>query len=155
MGGNFQYYHSDVDVTAIDFSRVMIQRAMRAAEDYGIQATFYEGDTETIDLPDGAFDTVVSTLSMCAYDDPLRVLRQMNRWCSDDGRILLLEHGKSSVAPLSWVQGLIDPIQYRTNGCHANRDILEILSQSPLVIERHESHWLGAVHLIWARPNRC
>lgn len=97
---------------------------------------------------------MVSTLSMCAYVDPIRVLQQMNRWFADHGRILLLEHGKSSVLPIAWLQDLFDPLQVRTIGCHTNRDILGLVSRSPLIIEQHESHLFGMIHLIWAKPSR-
>lgn len=70
-GGNFQFYRRDVQVTAFDFSPLMVERAKRAAEEYGIQAEIYVGDAETVELPERAFDTVVSTLSLCAYSDPL------------------------------------------------------------------------------------
>ncbi len=153
-GGNFQFYKRNVQVTALDFSPMMIGKARRAAEEYGIQTEFHVGDIETVELPERTFDTVVSTLSMCAYAEPLRVLQQMNRWCADDGHLLLLEHGTSSVLPLTWLQNLLDPLQVRTIGCHANRDILGLVSHSPLVIEQHESHLFGMFHLIWARPSR-
>jgi ubiquinone/menaquinone biosynthesis C-methylase UbiE len=153
-GGNFQFYKPDVQVTALDFSPMMIEKAKRASEEYGIPTEFHVGDIETVELPEKAFDTVVSALSLCAYSNPLRVLQQMNRWCTDDGRILLLEHGKSSVLPLTWLQNLLDPLQVRIIGCHANRDILGLVSQSPLIIEQHETHLFGTIHLIWAKPGR-
>ncbi|MCL6444919.1 MAG: class I SAM-dependent methyltransferase [Alicyclobacillus sp.] len=153
-GGNFQFYKPDVQVTALDFSPMMIEKAKRASEEYDIPTEFHVGDIETVELPEKAFDTVVSTLSLCAYSDPLRVLQQMNQWCADDGRILLLEHGKSSLLPLTWLQNLLDPVQVRTIGCHINRDILGLVAHSPLIIEKHESHFFGVFHLIWARPSR-
>lgn len=151
-GGNFQFYKPDVKVTALDFSPMMIEKARRAAEEYGILSEFHVGDIERVTLPEKSFDTVVSTLSLCAYSDPLQVLHQMNNWCKDDGYILLCEHGKSSFAPLNWLLNVIDPIQIRAVGCHLNRDILGLLSRSPLRVERMESHFFGMINLIWARP---
>lgn len=152
-GGNFQFYKSAAKVTALDFSPMMINKAKHAAQEHRIEAEFHVGDIENVDLPAKSFDTVVSTLSLCAYSNPLHVLRQMNHWCKDDGYVLLCEHGKSSFAPLNWALNIINPIQIRTAGCHLNRDIIGLLSRSPLRIERMESHFLGMVHLIWARPN--
>ena len=151
-GGNFQFYSPDVEVTAFDFSPMMIDRAKLAAAEYQIRASFQVGDIENVQLPEKSFDTVVSTLSMCAYADPLMVLHQLNRWCKNDGRILLLEHGTSSIAPLNWFFNLLDPLQMKTIGCHLNRNIMSLVSMSPLCIEHFESHFFGMVHLIWAKP---
>lgn len=153
-GANFQFYDPTVTVTAVDFSPAMIEKARKAADEYNIQANFLVGDIEHVELPEETFDTVISTLSLCAYPNPLMVLERMNRWCAEDGRILLLEHGKCAFGPLAWIQNLMDPWQVRKIGCHANRDILGLVLQSPLQIEKHETRLLGAVHLIWARPGR-
>ncbi len=141
-------------MTGIDFSPMMIDKAKRAAAEYSVQAEFLVGDIEAVEIPEEGFDTVVSTQSLCAYSDPLRVLHRMSRWCADTGRILLYEHGKSNVAGVTWLLDLLDPIQLRTVGCHLNRDILGLMSQSPLRVEHYESHLLGMVHVIWARPTR-
>ncbi len=153
-GGNFAYYDRSVHVTALDFSPLMVEKAKGAAKENRIEADFFVGDIAAADFPEGAYDTVVSTLSMCAYSDPVWVLEQMNRWCREDGQILLLEHGKSAFTPLAWLQNLVDPLQVRMVGCHANRDIEGILNASPLKVERHERHFFGMVDMVWARSSR-
>ncbi len=65
-----------------------------------------------------------------------------------------MEHGKSSFQLLNPMLNLFDPLYVRFIGCHANRDISELLRQSQLRIDRHEQHWAGMVHLFWARPVR-
>ena len=46
---------------------------------------------------DNTFDTVVDTFGLCSFDDPVAVLKEMQRVCKKDGqgKILLLEHGRS------------------------------------------------------------
>lgn len=95
---------------------------------------------------------MVSTLSLCGYEDPVQVLNLFNRWCKKDGRILLMEHGISSVLPLAWLQKVLDPVAYRLVGCHQKRDIMDIIRSSDVVVERAEHHWAGTVHLVWAKP---
>ena len=108
-GGNFPFYDASVRVTAVDISPEMVARARNAAAACGITAECMTGDIEELDFPARAFDTVVSTLSLCSYTDPESVLARMSRWCKEDGRVLLLEHGRSSVSPLAGLQTILDP----------------------------------------------
>jgi ubiquinone/menaquinone biosynthesis C-methylase UbiE len=153
-GGNFPFYNKNVHVTAVDFSPLMIMKAKGAAYENGIQAEFFVGDIEEMDFPERAFDTVVTTLSICAFSDPVQVLQRISRWCADDGYILMLEHGKSSIPVIAWIQNILDPLQFYMFGCHANRDITKLLSASPLYIEKHDRRLFNMVHLIWARPSQ-
>src|SRR5699024_4520530 len=79
-GANFPYYSSDVEVTAVDISPKMINFARCAARDEQIKAKFMLSNLETLDFPKNSFDTIVSTLSFCGYEDPVRMLQQLNRW---------------------------------------------------------------------------
>lgn len=152
-GANFPFYRQDVELTAVDFSPVMIEKA-RAANDreYGLSVRFVTGDVERLALPEGSFDTVVSTLSLCAYRDPKRVLDNMSRWCKPGGRVLLMEHGLSTCRAVAWAQKALDPLACRWIGCHQNLDIPGLVQASPLRIERAERHMLGVLHLLWCRP---
>jgi ubiquinone/menaquinone biosynthesis C-methylase UbiE len=95
-GANFNFYSKDVHVTAVDFSEEMLDRARQAAFESHIQTDFKRLDIETLSFPDNSFDTIVSTLTLCGYDDPTLVLKKFNSWCKSDGQILLMEHGVSS-----------------------------------------------------------
>lgn len=152
-GANFQFYPRSAEVTAVDLSPAMLEKAKAAAAEYGIQADFLASGVEDLTFPKGSFDTIVSTLGLCAYPEPVAVLNRFNRWCKGGGRVLLLEHGISSLRALAWLQNKVDPWQLRAIGCHANRDILHIVSASALDTVRCESHFLDVVHLIWAKPN--
>lgn len=44
---------------------------------------------------DNTFDTVVDTFGLCSFDNPVAVLKELQRVCKPDGKILLLEHGRS------------------------------------------------------------
>lgn len=149
-GANFSLYPKDAQVTAVDFSSAMIREARGAAKEAGIRAEFVVGDVETLDFPEQSFDTVVSTLSMCSYVDPVSVMNRMGKWCKPDGRILMLEHGDSSNKIYSWAQHLGTKIWYSWKGCHLDRDILGMVAKSELRMAKRKSYMLGSVHLIWA-----
>jgi hypothetical protein len=80
------------------------------------------------------------------------VLQQMNSWCKKDGIILLMEHGQSSYKPIQWLQHAYNPLQYRFIGCHADRNILKLIYQAGLKIEKCERKFMGIIYLIWAKP---
>ncbi len=151
-GANFPFYPSGVRVTATDFSSAMIAKAESAAQRYGIDAEFRCEDVETLSFPDDAFDTVVSTLSLCSYENPARVLANLRRWCKPEGTILLLEHGISPSPLLSRAQKAFDPLLYRMFGCHHDRDIRGLIEASGIRIASEERHWFDMVRIIQAHP---
>ena len=151
-GANFPYYRSDIKLTAVDFSIEMLNKAKQAANRYSLKPEFMLHDIEELEFADHSFDTIVSTLSLCSYENPLRVLRKMSRWCRPGGNILLMEHGISSNVLISTLQKASDPLLFRFVGCHHTRDILDLISESGISIERKEGYWLNMIHLIWAKP---
>ncbi|MFL1673743.1 class I SAM-dependent methyltransferase [Paenibacillus dendritiformis] len=151
-GANFPFYPPGVKVTAADFSAAMLEKAQRAALEHRLNVRFICADIEELDFAVHSFDTVVSTLSMCSYDQPRMVLDKIARWCRPDGLILLMEHGISSNRALSAVQRALNPLLYRTYGCHHTRDIQGLVRQAGLDLVRTDSYWLDMVQLIWARP---
>ena len=153
-GANFPFYPPDVQITAVDFSPQMISKAKEAAEDHDLAPRFILCDAEEVDFPDNTFDTIVSTLSFCSYQDPEAMLAKVNRWCKPGGKILLLEHGRSTWKAVATVQKWLNPLVYRIIGCHQSRDIRGLLIQSELVIQRLENHFLNTVSLVWATPGK-
>lgn len=151
-GANFPFYPPDIRVTAADFSEAMLEKAKRAAQHHHIEGTFICSDIEKMSFSDHSFDTIVSTLSFCSYEHPLMVLDKINRWCRPNGQILLMEHGISSNPAVSVIQKALNPLLYRVHGCHYTRNILGMITESGLKINKVESYWLNMVHLIWASP---
>lgn len=153
-GANFPFYPLNVKITATDFSKAMIEKAQRAAIDHQLGVDFICSDIEEMNFPDQSFDTIVSTLSFCSYNNPLMVLDKINRWCKPDGKILFMEHGISSNPVASAILKALNPLLYRVYGCHHTRDILGLIDESGIKIDKVESYWLNMVHLIWAKPRQ-
>lgn len=151
-GANFAYYSSDVQVTGVDFSPQMLKKAKHAAEEHEICTEFLMSDIETLEFPENTFDTVVSTLSFCGYEQPVQIFNQLSRWCKPQGKVLLLEHGISHHPVIAFAQKTIDPIHHKLIGCHQKRDILRLIQESNIQIQEIKGHWQGMFHLIWAKP---
>ena len=153
-GKNFRLYPKTAHITAVDFSAKMIEKARENADYYQIQADFIIAPVEDLTFPENTFDTIVSTLSFCAYDDPVTVLKKVQTWCKPDGQILLMEHGRSSYRLLGWLQDRLDGWQYRTAGCHPNRDMMQIIKDAGLHIDKAEHKFFHSVHLLWRHPDK-
>jgi len=151
-GANFRHYPPGVRVTAADFSPKMLEKAREAASAARLDAEFILSDIEKLNFPDGSFDTIVSTLSFCSYEDPMGVLKKLRRWCKPEGTLLFLEHGISSHAVVAFGQRLLNPLLFRTIGCHHTRDIPRMIEESGMKIARKETYMLKMVHLLRAKP---
>jgi SAM-dependent methyltransferase len=154
-GANFGFYPKTVDLVAVDFSPVLLKIAAESAKVHDLKVSFLESDVESLSFGENTFDTIVSTLTLCAYEDPLQVLHNFNRWCKADGKILLFEHGIGSNQLLNWLLNKADNWNLNHNGCHLNLDLQKLLSESGLIIETMQRAILGAVYLIKARPGKA
>src|SRR3954454_9138985 len=55
-----------------------------------------EATAEDLPFDDGSFDTVVATLVLCSVQDPPRAVAEARRVLVEGGRLLFLEHVRSS-----------------------------------------------------------
>jgi len=151
-GRNLEYYPPDCRVTAIDISEGMLDIARQRANELGKAVDFRLMDGAALDFADDRFDTVTTSLSTCTFPDPLVVLREMRRVCKPDGRILLLEHGRSKVQLFSRLQDRLADRQARAFGCHWNREPQQLIEQAGLRLVSDRTHLFGVVHVVEATP---
>lgn len=151
-GRNFDFYPPNCRLTAIDISQGMLEIARRRADALTLPVEFHLMDGAALDFPDDRFDTVTSSLSTCTFPDPLAVLREMQRVCKPDGRILLLEHGRSSVRHFGWLQDRLADRQAQAFGCHWNREPHQLVKWAGLRLVSDRTHLFGVVHVVEAAP---
>src|SRR6266545_2281190 len=126
-GKNLKFYPSDCRIIALDLSNEMLNVARKHAAKLSMDVSFLLGDAETLPFPDNSFDTLVSSLTSCTFPDPLAALGEMKRVCQSDGRILLLEHGRSDREWLGrWQDRHADHFA-KPLGCHWNREPLDLV----------------------------
>ncbi|WP_408010499.1 class I SAM-dependent methyltransferase [Pseudalkalibacillus sp. A8] len=153
-GLNLPYYKNVTELTGVDFSSEMLNAASKAINSYPFTIDLKQADVETINFEENSFDTIVSSLSFCSYENPVEVLNRFQRWCKPDGKVLMLEHGKSTNRILRGIQKGIDRIAYKMIGCHQARDILGFVEESPLEVMKMERALAGFMYFIWARPQK-
>ncbi|WP_276276283.1 MULTISPECIES: class I SAM-dependent methyltransferase [Haloarcula] len=151
-GRNFRYLPSSSDVVGIDISDEMLVYARSELDRLELDGTVHRMDAQALDFPDDSFDTVISSFSTCTFPDPIAALREMERVCTPEGQILLLEHSRSHAAPLAWLQDWRADAHYEKNGCRLNHEPLEAVGQAALPVEKASTAFFGLVTAIDATP---
>lgn len=151
-GKNLRYYPKSCQITAVDFSPAMLQLACKRADRLGLNGRFLVMDAEVLAFCDQRFDTVVSSLTLCTFPDPVRALQEMARVCRADGRILLLEHGRSDREWLGRWQDRRAARHAKALGCCWNRGPLDLVRQAGLKPIAAQRIFLGIFHLIETVP---
>jgi ubiquinone/menaquinone biosynthesis C-methylase UbiE len=121
-GANLPHYNGDVDtLTLVEPEAPMLRRLEKKAGD----ALVLRAPAEDLPFDDDSFDTVVSTLVLCAVDDQPRALREMRRVLRPGGQLLFLEHVRSSEPALARKQDRLNGIQLRLARCNCNRPTVD------------------------------
>ena len=150
-GKNLRYYPDNVRVTAVDFSRRMMERAVRRARTTVDETRFLRTDAQHMAFADGTFDAAVTTFVFCSVPDPVLGLREIKRVVRRGGKVLLLEHVRINAPIIGPVMDLLDPVSVRIMGPHIARRTVQNVRKSGLVVDHVEELTLGAlVKLIFA-----
>jgi ubiquinone/menaquinone biosynthesis C-methylase UbiE len=144
-GRNLDRYPPDVHLVGVDLSPAMLATARERARQLGRTVDLQVGDAEALRFADETFDTVVVTLSLCAVPDERQAIREMLRVLKPGGRLIWLEHVRSHIAPVRWVQRLLDPLMVRLEADHLLRDPVDHLQHERVVLERVERSKLGYI----------
>jgi ubiquinone/menaquinone biosynthesis C-methylase UbiE len=120
-GLNLPHYPPKVRLTGLDLSPDMLALAAARATDLGRRIELTEGDAEHLPFADRSFDTVVCTYALCSVRDDARAISEMHRVLSPGGRLILVDHIRSSIPPLFWLQWVFEFIPRRTKGEYQTR----------------------------------
>ena len=124
-GLNFPWYPAGVEVVATEPDPHMLKGARKAAGKATATLSLQRAAAESLPLPGGSVDTVVSTLVLCSVPDQAAALAEVNRVLKPGGRLLLLEHVRARDPALARDQDRRERCQARfAGGCHPNRDTL-------------------------------
>jgi ubiquinone/menaquinone biosynthesis C-methylase UbiE len=98
---------------------------------------------EKIAAPDGSFESVVSTFTLCTIPDVMNALQEMRRVLRPDGRLYFVEHGRADDPNvLRWQERLNSMQQRIFGGCHLNRRIGTLIENAGFQIEHLENGYL-------------
>jgi ubiquinone/menaquinone biosynthesis C-methylase UbiE len=150
-GRNLAFYPAGVRLTGIDLSPAMLERARERARELGMEVDLREGDAQDLPLPDGSFDTVVCTLSLCNVPDDRKAVAEMKRVLKPGGRLLLLDHVRAASGLVRAVQKALEVVMVRLEGEHLLRRPLEHAQAEGFEVELRERYKAGIVERLSAR----
>ena len=151
-GQDLPFYPQTCDITGIDLSPDMLILAQKKADGFSRTIMLRQMDAEALAFSNESFDTVVSTLALCTFLNPVKALKELRRVCRRGGKILLLEHGRSSVGFLSWLQDRLAHHPLKKVGCHWNREPLALAQEAKLKILNVKTSNFGIITIIEALP---
>ncbi len=150
-GKNFPCYPAGAEITAIDFSERMLERAKYRVGKQKVKVNLQQMDVQHLQFEDNTFDTVVAAFVFCSVPDPVRGLMEVERVCKPGGKVVLLEHVLSANRILGWLMNLASPLVALMMGANINRRTVENVSQSGLIVEQVTDLGAGIFKLIEAR----
>lgn len=151
-GKNMLYYPEGLDITAVDLTPGMLERARKRAVQLKIDVDLRLGDVQDLDFPDGMFDEVVETFVFCSVPDPLLGLEELARVVKPGGRVFMLEHVRAANPTMGFLMDALNPVVVRMTGANINRRTVEKVRRSDLQLEQVEDLGMGDIFkLIVAR----
>jgi ubiquinone/menaquinone biosynthesis C-methylase UbiE len=151
-GANFRYLPPTAQLVGVDISAAMVEAARAELGDIRRGGTVYRMDAQELQFPANSFDTVVSALSTCTFPDPVAALSEMARVCRPDGRVVLLEHGRSDSRLLNRLLAWRADAHYEAHGCRWTQEPLAHFESVDLTVVESETYLAGLITVIEARP---
>ncbi|WP_078410913.1 class I SAM-dependent methyltransferase [Priestia abyssalis] len=100
--------YADLEVTAIDYSEEMLQKAEEKYVNSSIH--FRQMNAQMLDFESGSFDVIVASLVLSVVPDPVKVMKEMVRVAKDEGEILIFDKFAPANERLSFGKKLIRPV---------------------------------------------
>jgi ubiquinone/menaquinone biosynthesis C-methylase UbiE len=143
-GLNLPYYPCDAELVAIDPDEGLLESARKRAAALGRPVTLHVARAEELPFVDRSFDTVIATLVFCTIAEPEQALREVHRVLRPGGDFKLIEHVR-----VPWgarVQDFLTPLwKHIANGCHLNRDSLNLVRSNGFEVQAVQEHLRGLV----------
>jgi ubiquinone/menaquinone biosynthesis C-methylase UbiE len=144
-GKNIPFYPNGLQITGIDLTPGMLERARKRAVDLKLDVDLRIGDVQALDFPDETFDSVVATFVFCSVPDPLLGLGQLVRVVKPAGQVILMDHVRSEEPLFGMLMDALNPIVVRITGANINRRTVENVREASLVVDYVEALGMGDI----------
>jgi ubiquinone/menaquinone biosynthesis C-methylase UbiE len=135
-GLNLPHYTDAVTkVLAIEPSEVARRMAQPLVASAKFPVEFAGLDGQRLAVDSESMDCIVTTWTLCTIPEPKMALTEFARVLKPGGKFLFVEHGLAPDENVARWQNRLDRVQMvLAGGCHLNRHIEKLISDSPLQI---------------------
>jgi ubiquinone/menaquinone biosynthesis C-methylase UbiE len=137
------------DITGIDISPKMLEKAKPRVAAYDGQMTARLMDVHDMDFADGAFNQVYTSCTFCSVPDPVRGLSALRRVLKPGGVLRMFEHTGSRVFPFNLMLEAVNPL-CRNLGPELNRDTVANVRAAGFEVNKVTNIYLDVVKTIEA-----
>jgi phosphatidylethanolamine/phosphatidyl-N-methylethanolamine N-methyltransferase len=126
-------YSPSVQVTGIDYSDDMLNKARARVEEDGLThvRSLRQMDARALDFADGAFDHVAAMHVLSVVPDPEVVVTEMARVCRPGGNVLIVNHFSSAKGVLALIERITAPLDHLL-GWHSDFDRARVMTDPSL-----------------------
>ena len=149
-GLDIQNFPPGQDITGIDISSRMLEKAKPRAEAYAGKLELLEMDVHDMPFEDNSFDQVYTSCTFCSVPDPIKGLESLKRVLKPGGELRMFEHTGSHYFPFNVMMHMMTPLS-RKVGPEMNRDTVENVRQAGFDVIEVENIFLDVVKTIFAR----
>lgn len=139
-GLSLEHYGPRTQVTGIDFSEDMLQKARGKVRDLSLShvAELRQMDARALDFPDNHFDTVAAMHVLSVVPEPEKVVAEIVRVCKPGGSVVITNHFKRERGLLATLERAFAPVA-NTIGWHSDFEIDTVLQEQALTVEEQRA----------------
>lgn len=131
-----QVNYQDMDITAIDFSPDMLEKAKAKYRNSSIK--FLEMDAQNMNFEDKQFDVIIASLILSVVPDPAACLREMARVLKPNGEIIVFDKFLPTEQKVSFSKKTVRPfIKLLGTDIGLNFEELLVRSDSGLLVREN------------------
>lgn len=149
-GLDIRHFPPGKDITGIDISRKMLEKAKPRVAAYDGNMTVQQMDVLQLGFEEAQFDQVFTSCTFCSVPDPVRGLENLKRVLKPGGTLNMFEHTSSKLFPFRQMLDFMNPV-FRVLGPEINRDTVANVQSAGFDVCRVSNVYLDVVKTIEAK----
>lgn len=152
-GLSLPHYGPKVQITGIDFSDEMLEKARQRVAETGLANVreLRQMDARNLDYADGSFDAVVAMHVLSVVPEPGRVMAEISRVLKPGGLVVITNHFAREKGALAVLERAFAPLE-NLIGWHSDFEISQVLGELTLTVEcRRQMPPFGMMTLLLLR----